>query len=189
MQSVSDSKYVWCLFTNFLDEMRVMKEMGSLWMNENELNKKEFAGIKELLFGGGKIFDALSIDRESIPSVQHFRWNIAGDDYEKLKTLAVSKYILSPQFVYFMKPISNVYRIPFCFRFYGQYSAAESQCAIFLEIDEMLEEVKRLQVEVDMKCIKRQLFRQLLRNRMVNKEDSLNIKNCLKMRKWSGYSQ
>ena len=65
---------------------------------------------------------------------------------------------------------SDGYRIPFHFRFYGQYSEQDPQCAIFLEIDEIPDEVKRVRVEVDMKCNKKKQFRQLLRTRVLSAE-------------------
>lgn len=157
---------MWCLFNNFLDEMRVMKEKGTLWLNHIELDRMEFREIKMVLF---EVFDALSIDKESIPWVPVFPWTIAGVDYEELKALSVSGHIVSPQFVYGVAGTA-LHRITFHFKFYGQYSAEDPQCAIFLEIEEIPPEVKRLRIEVDMKCNKRKPFRQLLRTRFSSKE-------------------
>ena len=141
--------------------MRMMKEKGTLWMNHNELDREEFSEIKKVLLGEGKVFDALSIDKETIPSVEQFEWVVDGHLYQKLKALSVSRYISSPQFTYDVPSGSDRHRIEFHFRFYRQYSAGNPQCAIYLEIDEMHEEVKRLRVEVDMKCDKKKKFKQL----------------------------
>ena len=139
-------------------------------MNHNELDREELSEIKAVLFGDGKVFDALSIDKETIPSVQQFQWIIAGDVYEELRALPVSEYIVSPQFAYDVETGSDRHRIMFHFRFYRQYSVDDPQCAIFLEIDEMSDEVKRLRVEVDMKCDKKKRFRQLLRTRILSQK-------------------
>ena len=145
-----------------------MKEKGTLWINHYELDREEFSGIKEILFGEGKVFDALSIDKETIPSVQQFNWIIDGNTYQKLKALSASRYISSPQFVYDAPTGSDRHRITFRFRFYRLYSEANPQCAIYLEIEEMPRGVQRLRIEVDMKCDKKKKFKQLLRTRVLS---------------------
>ena len=79
--------------------------------------------------------------------------------------LPESEYITSPRFV----SAVGGHRISFHFRFYGKYSEEEPQCAVFLEIVEMPDELKRVRIEVDMKCIKQRPFRQLLRTRVLSK--------------------
>ena len=142
-------------------------------MNHDELNRQEFRGIKEILFGDGKVFDTLSIDKKSIPSIRKFQWTFTGGVYGRLRSLPVSKYITSPQLVYSAVVGADHHRILFHFRFYGRYSESDPQCAIFLEIDEIPEEVRRLRVEIDMKCDKKQKFRQLLRTRVLSKEQKV----------------
>ena len=168
-------KYVWYLGTIFLSEMRAMKERGTLWLNHNELSRMEFGAIKALLFGSDKLFDVLSIEKESIPSVQHFQWTIVGDAYEELTTVPVSEYIVSPEFTYYVetKTDTDCRRIFFHFRFYRQYSVENPQCAIFLEITKIPDEVKRLRIEIDMKCNKKRQFRQLLRARVLDKDHQI----------------
>ena len=82
LKSTPHSKYVWYLFTKFLHEMRVMKEKGTLWINHHELDRDELREIRTILFGTGKVFDALSIGKVfdalpiakySIPTVQQFQ--------------------------------------------------------------------------------------------------------------------
>ena len=170
LKSTPHSKYVWYLFTKFLHEMRVMKEKGTLWMNHHELDREELREIRTILFGTGKVFDALSIAKYSIPTVQQFQWTIADNAYDALMAISVAEYVKSPQFLYYVAAGSDGYRISFHFRFYRQYLVEDPQCAIFLEIDEMPDEVKRLRIEVDMKCNKNQPFRQLLRTRVLSKE-------------------
>lgn len=139
-------------------------------MNHHELDRDEFRDIKEILYGHGKLFDALCIDQDTIPSVQQFQWMITGGAYRKLRSLPVSKYIVSPAFEYNVLMDSVCHRITFHFRFYRQYSEEESQCAIFLEMDEIPDNVKRLRVEIDMKCDKNKQFRQLLTTRVLSKK-------------------
>ena len=153
-----------------MDVMKVMRVKNTLWINHDELDREEFSVIKEILFGEGKVFDALSIDKESIPSVQHINWIIDGNIYQKLKALPASRYISSHQFVYDASTGSDCHRFTFHFRFYRQYSVDDPQCAIFLEIDEMPNELKRLTIEIDMKCDKERQFKQLLRTRVMSQE-------------------
>lgn len=153
--------------------MKLMNERGSLWINHYELNRDEFCKIKAVLFGKAKVFDALSIDTETVPSVRQFEWNIAGDSYQQLKYLPVSGHIVSPQFTYNVVTDSKSHLIKFHSRFYGQYSERDPQCAIFLEIDDMPDSVKRLRIEVDMKCDKNNRFRQLLRTRVLSKDQRI----------------
>ena len=166
-------KYIWCLFTNFLDEMKVMKERGTLWMNHNELDREKLNEIKAILFGTDKVFDALSIDKDTIPPVTQFQWTISGGVHDELMALSASRYIVSPQFAYDLTTGSDHHRITFHFRFYRQHSVENPQCAIFLEIDEMPNELKRLRVEVDMKCDKKKRFRQLLGTHVMTKEQRI----------------
>ena len=132
-------------------------------MNHSELDREEFVEIKTALFGDGKVFDALSIDKESIPSVQQFQWIITRVHYNQVIDLPVSEYIVSPQFVYDITTGPKCFLVMFHFRFYARYTVEDPQCAIFLEIDKIPDEVKRLRIGIDMKCDKKRPFRQLLR--------------------------
>merc|ERR1719433_484918 len=78
-------KYVWFLFINFLDEMKAMMKRGTLWMNHYELDRREYSSIKAILFGNGKLFDVLSIDKERISVVQQYQWMITGSVYKNLE--------------------------------------------------------------------------------------------------------
>merc|ERR1719433_1399376 len=95
-------KYVWFLFINFLDEMKAMMKRGTLWMNHQELDRREYSSIKAVLFGNCKLFDVLSIDKEGIPMVHEYQWMITGSDYDDLKALTATEYITSPPFIYEM---------------------------------------------------------------------------------------
>lgn len=150
-----------------------MQQRKTLWMNHHELNREEIRAIRSTLFGSGKVFDALSIAKDAIPAAQQFEWPIMGAVYEEFGNLPVSQYITSPQFVYYVAAGSDGYRIPFHFRFYSQYSAEDPQCAIYLEIDEIPRKVERIRIEVDMKCIKKRQFRQLLRTRVLSSEQRI----------------
>merc|ERR550525_1775718 len=150
--------------------MKAMMERGTLWMNHQELDRREYSSIKAVLFGNGKLFDVLSIDKEGIPMVLEHQWMITGSDYDELKALTATEYTTSPPFIYEMSSGLDHHRITFHFRFYGQYSVEEPQCAIFLELDDIPNGVKRIRIEIDMKCHKKRNFRHLLRSRILSKE-------------------
>merc|ERR1719499_1760612 len=95
---------------------------------------------------------------------------ITGSVYDELKALPIAEYITSPQFVYDVVDESDHHQITFHFRFYGRYSVEEPQCAIFLELDDIPDGVKRLRIELDMKCYKKGNFRHLLRSRIMSNE-------------------
>ena len=161
-------KYGWSLFTAFLDELKLSAQRGTLWINEHELERAEYREIKAALFGDGKLFDALSIDKESIPSVQEYRWRIGGDEYEQLRALSVAEYASSPLFRY---DVNGEYDISFHLRCYGQFTADNPQCAVFVEIDEMPDSLKALRIEVDFKAkMASKEHRQLLKTKMLTKE-------------------
>merc|ERR1719242_2687711 len=93
---------------------------------------------------------------------------ITGSVYKNLESLPPTEYITSPQFVYCVNEKADDldhHQITFHFRFYSQYSVDDPQCAIFLELDDIPDGVKRLRIEVDMKCYKKRDFRHLLRSR------------------------
>jgi len=147
-----------------------MMKRGTLRVNHDELDRKEYSSIKAILFGNNQIFDVLSIDKERIPMVQQYQWMITGSVYEDLKALPIAEYITSPQFVYDVINESDHHQITFHFRFYSRYSVKEPQCAIFLELDDIPDGVKRLRIEIDMKCYKKKDFRHLLRSRDLSAE-------------------
>merc|ERR550525_418381 len=150
--------------------MKAMMERGTLWMNHQELDRREYSSIKAVLFGNGKLFDVLSIDKEGIPMVHEYQWMITGSDYDDLKALTATEYITSPPFIYEMSSGLDHHRITFHFRFYVRYSAEEPQCAIFVELDDIPDGVKRLRMEIDMKCYKKKDFRHLLRSRDLSRD-------------------
>ena len=160
-------EYVWTLFNSFCGQIKTKESEGTLWINLNELGKAEYRDIKVALFGEGKLFDLMGIDKELIPSVQQYRWKIEGVEYEKLKNLLISKYIVSTKHRYV---VDGVGEISFYFRCYGRYSDDNPQCAIFLKFDGIPDNLKRLRIEVDIKCVKKREFRQLLKTQILTKE-------------------
>merc|ERR1712154_489787 len=52
--------------------------------------------------------------------------------------------------------------VSFHFRFYCRYTSDDPRCALFLEIDDIPDTMKVLRAEVDIKCIKKKVYQQLL---------------------------
>ena len=167
VESNSKAKYVWSLFMGMLGDLETMAQSGTLWINHNELDIAPFVEIKETLFGDGKLFDIMGVDQDSIGSVREYHWIIGGVEYQELRDLGTSEYITSPQYEYV---VNDEVVIPFHFRFHRRYSEDDSKCAVFLEIDSMPKGVDRVRIEVDMKCIKKKEYRQLLKMHILTKE-------------------
>ena len=160
-------EYVWSLFVSFLDEIKMKNQNGALWLNHDDLDKDKYRDIKMALLGEGKLFDLLSIDKEHVPSVQQYRWKIDGAEYETMRSLPVSDYVTSVEHQYI---VDGVGAISFHFRCYGCYSADNPQCAIFLKFDGIPDNLECLRIEVDIKCVKNKIFRQLLTTRILTKD-------------------
>ena len=162
-------EYSVALFAAFLDEMKVRYNSGSLWVNRHDLNKNELSDIREAIFGKGMLFDNVSIDKSEINEVQQYEWTIDGDEYEKCKGLAVSEKIESPRFVY---NVNGDCIVHFHFNFYGHIDFEGKQyCGIFVEIDEMPVNVKRMKIEIDMKCNEKKKYRQLMRRQVLTQDE------------------
>ena len=127
----------------------MMQQRGGLWINHHELDKKPYSKIKDILFGEGKLFDLLGINKDDIPSVQQYQWTLQGDEYQQVKNMEFSAYKSSPCFVY---SVDSQCLIPFHLRCYGKYKAHNPQCAIFVEVEEFPENIRKLRIEVDIKC-------------------------------------
>ena len=118
------------------------------------------------LFGHGMLFDHLSIDKSKINAVKQYKWKIDGNEYQKCKELGASEYVQSPQFTYHIEPDSV---ICFHFNFYARLNADDKEyCGIFVEIDDMPEDIKRINIEVDIKCNEKRAYRQLLRDQQLD---------------------
>ena len=148
-----------------------MNADNSLWVNHRELNKEKFSEIQAALFGEGMLFDILNIDKKTENVVRPYSWVIKGDEYAELKSLAVSEYVTSKEFTYGIFGEETLIRVKFQFRCYGRFSMDNPNCAIFMEIVEMPENMKRLRVEVDVKCSNK--YRQLLRTHILTPENRL----------------
>ena len=127
----------------------MMHQKGSLWLNHQELDKKSYSKIKDALLGEGKLFDLWDINTSEIPSVQQFRWKLEGNDYEKLMNTSGSMYETSPSFVYF---VESDFIIPFHLRCYNKYTENSPQCAIFVEVEEFPQSIRKLRIEADIKA-------------------------------------
>ena len=137
--------------------------MSRVWINHHDLDRKEHSDIKEALFGEGMLFDHLSIDRTKINTVQQYEWRIDGDEYEKCKGLAASEFVQSPRC--FEYDIDSDSVICFHFEFYARMATEDKEyCGIFVEIDEMPEDIKAFNIEIDIKCNEKKAYRHLMRN-------------------------
>lgn len=141
-------QYVTLLFRKFLEEIKVLHQKGTLWLNHYELNKKQYLKVKDALLGEGKLFDLWGINKAGIPCVQHYQWLLEGDEYQELKDLDVLVHVKSPSFVY---SVHSEFKIPFHLRCYAKYTKYSPQCAIFVEIEEFPKNVKKLRIAADIK--------------------------------------
>ena len=148
--------------------MKRQSEHGNIWINHHDLDRKENLDIKTALFGDNMLFDRLSIDKSNINTVQQYEWKIESDEYEKCKELAASEYVKSPRFAYNIDGDIVIY---FHFNFYGRMSFEDEEyCGIFVEIDEMPKDVKRFNIEVDIKCNEKKAYRHLLRDQKLTQK-------------------
>ena len=139
-------------------------------MNYDDLDRQKNIDIKSTLFGDGMLFDCLSIDKSKINAVQQYEWNIEGDEYQKCKELAVSEYAQSPRFAFIVDGDSDRC-IHFHFNFYGRMTFDDKEyCGIFVEIYEMPEDIKAINIEVDIKCNEKKSYRQLLRDQKLTQK-------------------
>ena len=166
-------RYSRSLFDAFVDEMKVSYENGDLWVNCNELEKEEFEDIKTALFGEGMLFDFLSIDKTTINRVRTNSWMIEGDSYSELKCLSAAEFVESQVFTFGYSESAMNQMISYRFRFYGRFSEDNPNCAVSIEILEMPKELKRLRVEVDIKCNENKKYRQLLRAQILTQKKSI----------------
>ena len=163
--------------------MRRQYAKGQMWLNHDDLDNEELSGIKDALFGKDMLFERLSIDPTKIKSVQQYEWIIEADEYKKCKDLTPSKYLTSPKYIncqqnsssiseYVQSPlftfiVDEECTVQFHFKFYGEMDGDNPCCGIFVEIDEMPENMERLRIEVDMKCNEKKAYRQLMREQIL----------------------
>ena len=148
--------------------MKRQSENDNIWINHHDLDREENLDIKAALFGNDMLFDVLTIDKSNINAVQQYEWKIEGDEYEKCKELDASQYVQSPQFTYH---VDSECVITFHFNFYCRMSSDDDEyCAIFVEIDEMPEDMKRFNIEFDVKCNERKAYRQLMRDQELSQK-------------------
>lgn len=143
------------LFVNFLGEMKSMMESGDLWINRKEIDKPEMSKIRDILFGDEFTDIPGMIALDEVNWVQEYQWWIGCDDYQSMLNLQLSDFIESPIYRYSLDEEND---IAFRFRMYGQHSEDILRCAIYLEMMGMPEQVKRLRIEVDIKCLKMKDF-------------------------------
>ena len=151
-------------------EMKKQYNDCNVWLNYHDLDRKENMDIKSTLFGDGMLFDCLSIDRSKINAVQQYEWKIEGDDYRTCKEHAASEYVQSPAFVFIVDDDSDRC-LHFHFNFYGRMSFEDKEyCGIFVDIDEMPEDIKAINIEVDIKCNDKKAYGQLLRDQKLTQK-------------------
>ena len=165
-------KYEWSLLESFLLRLKALHESRSLWVNFGELAHATNKSIEAALFGRGQLFDCLGIDATRIRSVHEYQWNIVGQEYETLKTAEAGTYIVSPAFSYkhAMEQEQDV-TIRFHLWCYAKLSLQSQKCALFVALDEFPESVKRLRIEIDIRCDKKRTFKQLLQSQILTKAD------------------
>ena len=118
------------------------------------------------------LFDRLSIDKSNINAVQQYEWRIEGDAYEKCKVLGASEYVKSPKFTY---NVDTERTIRFHFNFYGQMIFADKEyCGLFVEIEEMPENLKAFNIEVDIKCNEKKAYRHLMRDQKLTQKKRIS---------------
>ena len=145
-----------------MDEMKKQSENDNVWINHYDLDRKQNLDMKNALFGESMLFDRLSIDKGKINKVQQFEWKIDEDKFEKCLELGESECTRSPHFVY---NIGSDRVIRFHFNFYARMSFDdEEHCGIFVEIENMPEDMKRFNIDVDIKCNEKKAYRQLMRD-------------------------
>ena len=136
-------------------------------MNHHDLNNEQLSDIRNELLGKNMMFDRLYIDQSRIKSVEQYKWKIEGDEYEKCKAHSTSQYVQSPRFEY----ANSGYSISFHFNFYGRICSDDKEyCGIFVELDEMPEDIKRIEIEVDIKCNEKKAYRHLIRDQQLTRE-------------------
>ena len=151
--------------------MKRQSDNGNIWINYDDLDRKELSDIKAILFGEDMLFDRLSIDKGTINAVHQYQWAIEGDEYEKCKELTESEFVKSPQFTYC---VDSDCIISFHFNFYSRMSFEDKEyCGIFVELDEMPEDIKRINIEVDIKCNDKRAYRQLLRDQKLDQNKTM----------------
>ena len=151
-----------------MDELKRQSENGNVWINYHDLDCKDNLDIKAALFGESMLFDCLSIDKCQINAVQQYKWKIEGDEYTKCKELAALEHVQSPSLKY---NIGSDSFICFHFNFYSRMSFEDEEyCGIFVEIDEMPGDIKRLDIEVDIKCNEKKAYRQLMRDQKLTQK-------------------
>ena len=179
-----DLDYFWNLFIVFLGEMQLMKNQGDLWMIRSEIEKKSMKKIKSALFGDEERGNEGALLRvEDVNWIKEYQWKIEGDDYQAILTLPVSEYIVSDLMQY---DVNDEHTIPFRFRFYRQHSDGNERSAIYLKLDAVPENVKKLRIEVDMRCQqikgteskKITLFKQWLKPQNLSKEKEICGFHC-----------
>ena len=170
VHTFSIPNYALLLLGAFLAEMKKQYVDGNGWLNYHDLDRKENMDIKSTLFGEGMLFDCLSIDKSKINAVQQYEWKIEGDEYQKCRELAVSEYVQSPRFAFIVDGDSDR-SIHFHFNFYGRMSFEDKAFyGIFVEIDQMPEDIKAINIEVDIKCNEKKSYRQLLRDQKLTQK-------------------
>ena len=148
--------------------MRKHSDDGNVWLNRHDLDCEEHRDVQRALLGDGMLFDRLSIDKSNINAVEQYEWTIAGDEYEKCKELAASEYVKSPQNEYHIASDCIIY---FHFNFYGRMTFEDKEyCGVFVEIDEMPDYIKGIDIEVDIKCNEKKAYRQLLRDQKLTQK-------------------
>ena len=151
--------------------MKRQSENGNVWINHHDLDSKENLDIKTALFGENMLFDRLSIDKSQINAVQQYEWKIEGDEYTKCKELAASEYVKSADFEYH---VDSDCVIHFHFNFYGRMSFEDKEyCGIFIEIDEMPDDINAFSLELDIKCHEKKAYRHLMRDQKLTQKKRL----------------
>ena len=160
-------KYARSLLESFLLKLQMLNASESIWINFNELYQSKYNSVKKALFGRNKLFESLGIDAAKINLVQQFEWVIQREELQNLKDAESGNFILSPSYQYMFDGRDTILFHMIC---YGKYSEESPNCAIFVKFDVFPKSMKRLRIEIDIKCHKKKEYRRLLKTQSLSPE-------------------
>ena len=134
-------------------------------MNSRDLYQSKYKAVKHAFLGKNQLFDCLGIDASKINYVQQYEWLIQKEDYQELKSLKPGKHMVSRAYRY---QFDEEVAVSFHLRCYRKYSLKSPKCAIFIELDVFPKSTKRLRIEIDIKCRKKEEYRQLLSTQIMS---------------------
>ena len=147
-----------------VSKMKTMDARNGIWQNKEEMKQYPLLSVamEKML---------AHFDLSNVNKVHQYEWHIKNDEYQRLLDCAPEKYIDCAATY-----VLNGEVIDFQIRCYAKYSAKVPEVAIFLSFDELPGIMKRVRIEADIKCIKKQPFRRLMREQIVSKQRSFGFR-------------